>query len=355
MRILVADDFVPWCRYVSLLILPKKPEWQIVGEVFDGVEAVKKAAELRPDLILLDVGLPKLSGIEVARQIKEIDSDVKILFLSVFDSREIVELALSTGANGYVVKLDAGSELVVGMEEVLQGKLFVSSRLRGSISVQGVSSQASDELVRDARLSSRAISLPEAESTHQHDALFYSDDDSLIKSVTDFFGSALRFGNSVIAIASEPHRDAIVQELKTQGLNADVLIQQGAYVSLDAAELIPTLMINEQLDAGRFFESFKNLIESASKAAKAKHPRVAIFGEAAALLWAQGKKDAAIQLEQLGAGLARSHKVDILCAYPSTLNIREDRDSFAAICAEHSVVHSESQATIYPGQHQSHQ
>jgi DNA-binding NarL/FixJ family response regulator len=341
MRILVADDFVPWCRYLSSLILPKKPEWHIVGEVFDGVEAVKKAVELRADLILLDVGLPKLNGIEVARQINEIASDVKILFLSVLDSPEIVERALNAGATGYVVKLDVASELVAAIEEVLQGRRFISSRLRGSISFQGVSLQASDEPVRDACLSSRAISLPEAEFTHSHDALFYSDDHALIKSVTDFFVSALRSGNSVVAIASKPHREALVQELKIRGLNADFLIQQGAFVSLEAADLIPTLMINERLDAGRFFESFKNLIESASKAAKAKHPRVAIFGEAAALLWAQGKKNAAVQLEQLGTSLARSHKVDILCAYPSTLNIKEDRDSFAAICAEHPVVHSE--------------
>jgi len=152
MRILVVDDFVPWCRYVSSVILQKKPEWYIVGEVSDGVEAVKKAAELGPDLILMDIGLPKLNGIEVARQINRIASGVKILFLSAFDSPEIVERALNAGANGYVVKRDAGSELVVAVEEVLQSRLFISSRLRGSISVQSASSQSSNEPVRDARL-----------------------------------------------------------------------------------------------------------------------------------------------------------------------------------------------------------
>jgi len=109
--------------------------------------------------------------------------------------------------------------------------------------------------------------------------------------------------------------------------------------------------LQERLDADRFFESFKNLIESASRAAKATHPRVAIFGEAAALLWAQGRKDAAIRFEQLGTCLARSHKVDILCAYPSTLNFQEDRDSFAAICAEHSVFTRSEKPQSALGQH----
>jgi hypothetical protein len=123
-------------------------------------------------------------------------------------------------------------------------------------------------------------------------------------------------------------------------VDVDVLIQQGTYVSLDAADTLSTFMVNDWPDADRFFERFKNLIESVSKAAKAKHPRVALFGEGVALLWAEGKKKAAIRLEQLGDDLARSRKVDILCAYPLSLHIKEDKHSFEAICAEHSAVSS---------------
>src|SRR5205809_5824184 len=99
-------------------------------------------------------------------------------------------------------------------------------------------------------------------------------------------------------------------------------------------------MINGWPDTDRFFEGFKNLIESASKAANAKHPRVAIFGERVALLWAEGKRDAAIRLEQLGNDLAKTRKVDILCAYPSRLRIQEDKHSFGVVCGEHSAVRS---------------
>lgn len=129
-RILVADDFAHWRRFVSLLLLPKEPGWHIVCEVSDGVEAVRKAKELRPDVILLDIGLPKLDGIEAARQIRQIASDMRILFLSGFDSLDVVEAAINTGADGYVVKLDAARELVGAVEAVFHGERFISRRIK---------------------------------------------------------------------------------------------------------------------------------------------------------------------------------------------------------------------------------
>jgi len=133
LRILMADDFAPWRHFVSSLVRDMKPVWHIISEVSDGLEAVKKAEELRPDLILLDIGLPELNGIEAARRINLTTSDVKILFLSAFDSAELVESALKTGASGYIIKLDAGSELLTAIEEVSQGRRFISRRLMGSI------------------------------------------------------------------------------------------------------------------------------------------------------------------------------------------------------------------------------
>lgn len=130
----MADDFAPWRHFVSSLIRAMRPVWHIVGEVSDGLEAVKKTEELRPDLVLLDIGLPSLNGIIAARRINLITSDVKILFLSAFDSAELVECALKTGASGYIIKSDAGSELLAAIEEVSQGRRFISRRLTGSIS-----------------------------------------------------------------------------------------------------------------------------------------------------------------------------------------------------------------------------
>jgi hypothetical protein len=86
-------------------------------------------------------------------------------------------------------------------------------------------------------------------------------------------------------------------------------------------------------------EAFNKLIASVTMAAKTEHPRVAVFGEAVALLWAEGNVEGAIQLEKLGNDLAKTHEVDILCAYPLSLHIQKDGHAFRTVCAEHSAVY----------------
>jgi DNA-binding NarL/FixJ family response regulator len=129
-RIILVDDFIPWRSFVASL-LHKNPEWQIICEVSDGAEAIQKAKELQPDLIVLDIGLPKVNGIEAAPSIRKVAPESKILFLSENRSVEVVAAALSAGGHGYVVKSDGASELLVAAEAVLQGKRFVSSTFTG--------------------------------------------------------------------------------------------------------------------------------------------------------------------------------------------------------------------------------
>jgi len=107
---------------------------RIVGVASDGLEAIQKAGELQPDLILLDVGLPKMNGIEAARRIRVVAPQSKILFLSQEIDVEVAQAALSEGGHGYVVKSDAGYELSAAVEAVMQGKKFVSRSVRGDTS-----------------------------------------------------------------------------------------------------------------------------------------------------------------------------------------------------------------------------
>jgi DNA-binding NarL/FixJ family response regulator len=100
---------------------------QVVGEALDGLEAIQKAVELKPELILLDIGLPMLNGLEAARQIRKLVPESKVIFLSQESSADVLQEALRIGAWGYVVKAGAETELLTAVEAVISGKRFVSS------------------------------------------------------------------------------------------------------------------------------------------------------------------------------------------------------------------------------------
>jgi len=129
-RVLVVDDYKAWRSFFSTA-LQKKPELQVIGQVSDGLEALQQAQELQPDLILLDIGLPTLNGIEAARQIRNVSRASKILFVSENRSPDIIKEAFTTGAGGYVVKSDAATELLPAVDAVLEGKQFLSRSLAG--------------------------------------------------------------------------------------------------------------------------------------------------------------------------------------------------------------------------------
>jgi DNA-binding NarL/FixJ family response regulator len=128
-RVLLVDDFEP-CRNLVALILNQQPEYQIVAEAADGLQAVQKAEEFKPDLVVLDIGLPEVNGIEVARRIRRCSPDSTILFLSGNHDPEVAREALRAGARGYVHKFDLVVELAEAAKAVLSGKQFLSRRIR---------------------------------------------------------------------------------------------------------------------------------------------------------------------------------------------------------------------------------
>lgn len=124
-RVLLVDDFEPF-RRLAFSILKGRPEFKVVGEGSDGLDAVQKAHDLQPDLVLLDIGLPKLNGIEVGRRIREQSPASKILFLSQESSPEVIREALALGAQGYLLKSHARRDLLSALIAVLQGGQFLN-------------------------------------------------------------------------------------------------------------------------------------------------------------------------------------------------------------------------------------
>jgi hypothetical protein len=226
---------------------------------------------------------------------------------------------LSTGALGYVLKTHAQAELLTAVDAVLRRMQFVSGSLKGY--------ESTDTSVE--------------KNPDCHEVLFYSADTVLLDRVTRFIATALEGDNAAIVFATKQHRDSLLQRLKTEGVDTDGALQQGTYISLDAADTLSTIMVNDVPDPVRFFEGIGGFIESAARAAKSEQRRVAVFGEAVALLQAEGKADAAIRFEQLGNDLAKRYKVNIMCAYPlASFHGKEDKHVFESICAEHSAVYS---------------
>jgi DNA-binding NarL/FixJ family response regulator len=123
-RVLVVEDFAPFRQFICST-LGKRRDLQVICEVSDGLEAVQKAEEWKPDLILLDIGLPTLNGIEAARRIRKLSPESKIIFLSQESSADVVQEALNLGAWGYVLKARAASELLAAVEAVILDKHFL--------------------------------------------------------------------------------------------------------------------------------------------------------------------------------------------------------------------------------------
>jgi hypothetical protein len=172
-----------------------------------------------------------------------------------------------------------------------------------------------------------------------HQVGFYSDDRSLLDDLTQFIGTALKAGRPAIVIATEAQRDNLLPRLQAYGVDVRAAIEQDRYFPLDAAETLSAIIFNGVPDPVRFMQLFDDLMRVVAGATEGKLNRVAIFGECAHLLWAQGNIEAAIQLEKLGNRLAQTYELDILCGYsvPGRLG-GMDSHTFHRICTEHSSV-----------------
>jgi DNA-binding NarL/FixJ family response regulator len=335
-RILVVEDFDPFRRFI-VSTLQTRPEFRLIFEASDGLEAVQKAEELRPDLILLDIGLPTLTGIEAARRIRKLIPESKIVFLSQESSADVVQEALTLGALGYIVKSNAGRELLTAVDTVLRGGLFIGSSFANH-DFTGTSNAQPPKALDNAFI---PIQHQDVKTARQHEVEFYADDSAFLDGFTRFIEAALKIGNAVVVMVSAPHRNSLHERLRAGGLDIGAAIDQGKYISLDRAEALPLFMVNDMPDPNRFFKVTGDRIRDAAKAAKGDHPRVAACGECSPLLWELGNADAAIALEQLWDEIARTYDVDILCGYSlGSFQGAIGSQVFEKICAEHSAVHS---------------
>ncbi len=312
---------------------------QVICEASDGLEAVQKAAELQPDLILLDIGLPELDGIEAAQQIRRLSPNSRILFLSQESSVIFVQKSLDVGACGYIMKADAAKELIPAVSAVIRGERFLGVRFAGHDFTTDMQDYDCSRF-RETLASVESVPLQEADSVRKHEAYFYSDDRSFLNAFTQFIGTALKARSAVIVVVTESHREHLLPRLQAYGLDIAAAIEQRRFIALDAAETVSMFMVKGVPDRARFFQAADQLITTAAKAARGEHPRVAICGECDPPLWTLGQGTAAIRLEQFWNEITTKYDVDILCGYPlGSFGDEQSSRTFQKICAEHTALH----------------
>jgi DNA-binding response OmpR family regulator len=307
--ILVVEDFEPFRRFICSE-LQKRVEFRVT-EASDGLAAVRKTEEQQPDLILLDIGLPNLDGLEVTRRVRKLPAPPRILFITQESSPEVVRECLRLGALGYVHKPRAGSDLLPAVDAVLGGKRFVSSTLEFS----------------------------ESTDAYRHEVVFCSGDEILLDALASFIANVLNAGNAAIVLVTQSHRDSLLQRLNTRGVNVAVAIQRGTLVLWDVRDALSTFMVDDWPDAVRLSTTLEDLIRGVPKGLAGERRRVVTCGECAPALWADGKVEAAIHVEHLWNEVTRGYGVDTLCVYPSCAGPEDDL-SFQLLCAEHTAVRS---------------
>ena len=181
-----------------------------------------------------------------------------------------------------------------------------------------------------------------------HVVQFYGEDGFLLDELSRFIGTALGAGEAAVVIATQEHRDGLARRLQAWGLDTGKAIVQGRYILLDAAETSAKIAPGGWPDPVRFTEIVGGVIARAVTAREGESRRIAAFGEMVALLWADGKPDAAIELEKLWNGLAKTYSFHLRCAYPMSSFCREEHgDLLLRVCAEHSaVIPGESYTTL---------
>lgn len=334
-RILVVDDYEPFRRTIVSL-LHQQTDMEVINEAADGQEAVLKAAMLQPDLVLLDIGLPKLNGIEAARKIREVSSKSKILFVSQESSVDLVQVALALGASGYVLKTDAGNELLSAINTVLRGEEFVGRRFEGL----DFKVPSGKKGLKDVGRSGISELNEKDTARNRHDVCFYSDEQHFLDELTRFNAAALKAGRVVIALLTESHRQELVVRLERLGADISSALKQGRCRLHDAAETLSTFMVKGLPDPDRFLKVTGDLIMDAATAAQGQ-TRIAACGECAPLLWSHGNSDGALQVEHLWDAIAKTHEVDVLCGYAlESFQGGAGSHIFEKVCAAHSTVYS---------------
>src|SRR5580765_5060225 len=240
-RVLVVEDHEQ-IRRVMCELLQEREDVLIVGEAADGLDAICQAEALRPDLVMLDIGLPMLSGLEVAGRLRATVPDAKLMFVTNESSLEVVEQAFRRGAHGYVYKPRTHRDVLPVLDAIIRGGRFVSGGL--------------ERIARGDSLAS-----------HRHDVVFCSSDAVLIGAFSRFIAGELLEGSAVVAIVTAAHERRLQSSLEASHVDVALAIRQQRYLTVNGNELLEKATVNGCPDPLRYLDVARDLLTDVTRRA----------------------------------------------------------------------------------------
>ena len=303
--VLLVDDDAGILQAISRTVAP---DFEVVSAVTDGYQAVDAVSRLAPDVVVLDISMPGLSGFQTAEALKRAGSNARVVFLTMHQDDDVVAQAIQDGAAGYVLKMLAWSDLLPALHHALAGRRYLPS------------------------LTPLVMTDCDTHAIQLHGA-----DSAWFDGIATVLSTALQRGDTIATALTQSNRESVALRMKRRGCNLDDAEKQGRYLVFDAEEAASQVMRSGWPDVESVGEMVAPLEMARTSRGGGASSHMTIVGEIAAALCNRGNPEAALELERLWDELTHSLPILTICTYPITCFDRAGA-VVSGICSHHSVV-----------------
>jgi CheY-like chemotaxis protein len=313
--VLIVDDYAPWRRSIRIL-LRKSEQYHVIADAADGVEAVQNALELRPHIVLMDLSLPKMSGLDATKRILAHCPEVRIVFVSEHGTADVIDAAMAAGAAGYIIKSHAARELLPALDAIV--------------------AQSQIDLAPN---SLRVEPGGREEPVSRHEIGFYDDEEAMVDDYARMAATALSNGHTFAIVAGTSRWEQLRHRLEMRGTDVARAKATGRYHEFAAKDILESLVVDGEIDVQRFWNTAAAFRNQVTRAQQGESSRIVLCGECSPRLLVAGNVDAAVQLERLWDRFSRLYSIDTLCGYLITgLDYEETNLVIARLRHAHSAV-----------------